>query len=86
MDGYLADALTSNNCIPTHSLIASAVAAGAVLGLVVAPCSLHSSGAVSGMSSRMTTCILWLVQVAAGAVLGVVVGYLVGVSWAHPLP
>ena len=35
---------------------------------------------------------LWLtsaagaVQVAAGAVLGVVVGYLVGVSWSHPLP
>lgn len=25
-------------------------------------------------------------QVAAGAVLGVVVGYLVGVSWSHPLP
>lgn len=25
-------------------------------------------------------------QVAAGAVLGVVVGYLVGISWSHPLP
>ena len=31
-------------------------------------------------------CLLRGAQVAAGAVLGVVVGYLVGVSWSHPLP